>query len=81
MSMGVAFPRAAPHGVWLRRRRARRGALPLTEVHYGDGSGDAIGCPSGAAPRIELRLDGSGKLSGAALRAAMVRAISAVFGR
>ena len=32
-------------------------------VHYGDGSGDAIGCPSGAAPRIELRLDGSGKLS------------------
>ena len=45
-------------------------SLAADGVHYGDGSGDAIGCPSGAAPRIELRLDGSGKLSGAALRAA-----------
>ena len=36
----------------------------------GDGSGDAIGCPSDATPRTELRLDSRGKLSGAALRAA-----------
>ena len=62
--------RGRPGALWEIEGDAPDASLAADGVHYGDGSGDAIGCPSGAAPRIELRLDGSGKLSGAALRAA-----------